>query len=320
MEAIGQAGPVRALSHRARRELAATFREGGHNGYAVNAFLTVYGSTLYDFVILMVGPGRLADRVLTDTLLSVTGLARWLQDEDLLTAWVFALARCECRRYPPVVWRGRQWEALRALAVNQPVERRGPVPVEVVQMAMLGIAPRDREILVLSSTYCKLLSSDLAAVFGIGSEDTAAAVATAHQRFEQALGMCAKEVGYRRDPRNRAPEIGELVGIVLSGVDRRLPVEQLFHVAQARELAAYRQEVISRIRLNGNDGFPLLWDQGRAMNNRGGFYRPDVRGDRHSSRQGIAEGDWYMANRSPSANRGYLVPHPPRKNDPSRIW
>jgi hypothetical protein len=57
MEAIGQAGPVRALSHRTRRELAATFREGGHNDYAVNAFLTVYGSTLYDFVILMVGPG-----------------------------------------------------------------------------------------------------------------------------------------------------------------------------------------------------------------------------------------------------------------------
>jgi hypothetical protein len=204
--------------------------------------------------------------------------------------------------------------------VNQPVERRGPVPVEVVQMAMLGIAPRDREILVLSSTYCKLLSSDLAAVFGIRGEDAAAAVATAHQRFEQALGMCAKEVGYRRDPRNRAPEIGELVGMVLSGVDRRLPVEQLFHVAQARDLAAYRHEVISRIRLNGGDGFPLLRNPGRAMNNRGGIYRPDVRGDRRSSRQAIAEGDWHMANQSPSANRGYLVPHPPRKNDPSRIW
>jgi DNA-directed RNA polymerase specialized sigma24 family protein len=257
VDEIGQAGPARALGYGARRELAATLRRRGDVGRAVDAFLAAYGSTVYDFIALMVGPGELADRVVTDTTLAVTYLAGWLRDDDLLTAWIFALARYECRSYPPVVWRERQWEGLRSLAINGPVGRRGSVPVDVVRMALLGLAPKDREILVLSSTYCKLLSSDLAAVFGISDADAAAAVAGAHRRFEQALAICAEEVGYRRDPRNRAPEIGELVDMVLGGTHRVLPVDQIFYMAQAPELAGYRREVLSRIRLNEHDGFPL---------------------------------------------------------------
>lgn len=281
MDEIGRAGPApaagrpaRGLSHGARRELAATMRRPEDVGRAVDAFLAAYGSTVYDFIVLMVGPGELADRVVTDTTLAVTHLAGWLRDDDLLTAWVFALARYECRSYPPVVWRERQWEGLRSLAVEGPVGRRGSVPVDVVRMALLGLAPKDREVLVLSSTYCKLLSGDLAAVFGISGEDAAAAVAGAHQRFEQALAICAQEVGYRRDPRNRAPEIGELVGMVLTGIRRTLPVDQIFYVAQARELAGYRQEVISRIRLNEHDGFPLPRIPGRARDHFGVPYHP----------------------------------------------
>ena len=264
MDEIGQVGPARALSHGARRELAATLRAGSNDGRAAGALLAAYGSPLYDFIMLMLGPGQLAGRVLTDTTVAVTGLARWLRDDDLLSAWVFALARHECRRYPPVVWRARQWEELRGLATDGPVGQRDSVPVDLVRMAVLGIAPKDREVLVLSSTYCKLLSSDLAAVFGISGEEAAAAVAGAHQRFEQALALCAEVVGYRRDPRNRTPEIGELVGMVLSGIDHRIPADQIVRAARAPELAAYRREVISRIRLNGQDGFPLPWSPGQA--------------------------------------------------------
>jgi len=257
MDEIGQPGPARGLSHGARRELAATLRRSGDVGRAVDSFLAAYGSTVYDFIVLMVGPGELADRVMTDTTLAVTYLAGWLRDDDLITAWVFALARYECRSYPPVVWRERQWEGLRSLAMDGPVGQRGSVPVDVVRMALLGLAPADREVLVLSSTYCKLLSSDLAAVFGISGADAAAVVGGARLRFEQALAICAEEVGYRRDPRNRAPEMGELVGMVLSGTRRVPPVDQVFWCAQARELAGYRREVVSRIRLNEHDGFPL---------------------------------------------------------------
>jgi len=257
MDEIGQAGPARGLSHGARRELAATLRRRGDVSRAVDSFLAVYGSTVYDFIVLMVGPGELADRVMTDTALAVTYLAGWLRDDDLLTAWVFALARYECRSYPPVVWRERQWEELRSLAIDGPVGQRGSVPVDVVQMALLGLAPKDREVLVLSSTYCKLLSSDLAVVLGISGADAAAVAGGAQRRFEQALAICADEVGYRRDPRNRAPEIGELVGMVLSGIRRVLPVDQIFYLAQTVELAGYRREVVSRIRLDEHDGFPL---------------------------------------------------------------
>jgi DNA-directed RNA polymerase specialized sigma24 family protein len=257
MDEIGQADAARGLSHGARRELAAALRRRGDVGRAVDQFLAAYAWTVYDFIVLMVGPGELADRVMTDTTLAVTYLAGWLRDDDLITAWVFALARYECRSYPPVVWRERQWQGLRSLAMDGPVGQRGSVPVDVVRMALLGLAPADREVLVLSSTYCKLLSSDLAAVFGISGADAAAVVGGARLRFEQALAICAEEVGYRRDPRNRAPEMGELVGIVLSGTRRVLPVHQVFWCAQARELAGYRREVVSRIRLNEHDGFPL---------------------------------------------------------------
>jgi DNA-directed RNA polymerase specialized sigma24 family protein len=273
MDEIGQAGPARALGQGARRELAATLR-CGDVGRAADAFLAAYGSTVYDFIVLMVGPGELADRVVTDTALAVTYLAGWIRDDDLLSAWIFALARYECRSCTPVVWRERQWEGLRSLATNGPVGRRGSVPVDVVRMALLGLAPKDREILVLSSTYCKLLSSDLAAVFGISGADAAAAVAGAHRRFEQALAICAEEVGYRRDPRNRAPEIGELVGMVLSGTRRVLPVDQIFCAAQAPELTGYRREVVSRIRLNEHDGFPLPRIPGPASDHFAVPYHP----------------------------------------------
>src|SRR5262249_23211585 len=171
-------------------------------------FLAAYGSTVYDFIVLMVGPGELADRVMTDTTLAVTYLAGWLRDDDLITAWVFALARYECRSYPPVVWRERQWEGLRSLAMDGPVGQRGRAPVDVVRGAWVGRAPGAGGVLVLSSPYGKLLSGARPGVLGISGGDAAAVVGGARLRFEQALAICAEEVGYRRDPRNRAPEMG----------------------------------------------------------------------------------------------------------------
>ena len=137
-------------------------------------------------------------------------------------------------------------------------EQPGPVPVDVVRMALLGIAPRDREFLLMSSTYCKLMSNDLAAVFGVSVDDAVTAVADAHRRFEQALAMSAAEVGYKRDPHTRAPEIGELIGLSLRGVDRPVPDDRVFYMALAPEAAAYRREVLSGIELGELDGFPML--------------------------------------------------------------
>jgi DNA-directed RNA polymerase specialized sigma24 family protein len=312
MDGIGRAGPARALSHGERRELAATLR-AGNSGYAVARFLAAYGPTVYDFIMLMLGPGDLADRVVADTTVAVTGVARWLRDDDLLTAWVFALARYQCRRYPPVVWRERQWEGrLRSLAMGGPVGQRASVPVDIVRMALLGIAPKDREVLVLSSTYCKLLSNDLAAVFGISGEDAAAAVAGAHRRFEQALALCAEEVGYRRDPHNRAPEIGELVGMVFRGIDRPLPADHIFHVTQSPELAAYRWEVTSGIQLNEYDGFPLPWNPGRARKHLGAPRHPTEGRPRRMPRPAMAEGR-YGAERAAGghpARRPSFAPKP----------
>ena len=87
-------------------------------------------------------------------------------------------------------------------------------------------------------------------------EDAIGSAATAQENFEQALALCARTVGYRRDPRNRPPEIGELIGMVLGGIRPPLPSRRIIHACQARELAAYRRDVKSRIDLGGPDGFP----------------------------------------------------------------
>jgi DNA-directed RNA polymerase specialized sigma24 family protein len=256
MSEVWAGGLARRGTQSAKRELAATLRVNWNDGSDAAALLAAYGEMLYDFIILMVGPGEVAERVLTDTVVAATGLAGWLRDDDMLLAWLFALARHSCHQRPPVVWRGQQWEGMRSLAVNGPVGRSSALPVGVVRMAMLGLAPLDREVMMLSSTRCKLLSTDLAAILRISHEDAVQAVTTAHRRFEQALALCAKEIGYQRDPHVRAPEIGEMVGMVLSGVHRLLPFDRIVRAVAAPEAAAYRHAVLSRIRLSELDGFP----------------------------------------------------------------
>jgi DNA-directed RNA polymerase specialized sigma24 family protein len=255
MSEVWTAGLARRGTQSAKRELAATLRLNWNDGSDAAALLSAYGEVLYDYIILMVGPGEVAERVLTDTVVAATGLADWLQDDDMLLAWLFALARHACRQHLPVVWRERQWDWMRSLAANGPVGQGSAVPVGVLRMAVFGLAPRDREVMVLSSTRCKLLSTDLAAILRISPEDAVQAVIDAHRRFEQALALCAKEIGYQRDPHFRAPEIGEMVGMVLSGLHRPLPFRRIVHISVAPEALAYRREVLSRIRLSNVDGF-----------------------------------------------------------------
>jgi DNA-directed RNA polymerase specialized sigma24 family protein len=256
MSGAGRVEFAYAAMHSANRELASTLRAGGHNGVAATALLVTHGEALYDFITLMLGPGDLAARALTDTAIAATSLAGRLREEEMLPAWLFALARHECRRHPPVVWRERHWQDLRRLARGGRVVQGAPLPAKVVRMAVLGLAPRDREVLVLASTRFKLLSRDLAAILEMSPEDAIGSAATAQENFEQALALCARTVGYRRDPRNRPPEIGELIGMVLGGIRPPLPSRRIIHACQARELAAYRRDVKSRIDLGGPDGFP----------------------------------------------------------------
>jgi DNA-directed RNA polymerase specialized sigma24 family protein len=259
MGEVAQVAFVRSGMQLANRRLAFTVRGGSRDRDIELALLAAHGEALFDYISLMVGPGEPAERVLADTVVAAVGLVGRLRDDDLFHAWLFALARQECRRYPPVVWRQQQWDGMRSLACDGPVGRRMAIPTEVVRMAVLGLAPSDREILVMSSTRCKLLSDDIAAIFLTSREEAVRAVAEAHQKFEQALAVCARTVGYQRDPRNRAPEIGELVGMVLSGIHRPLPTGRVMYVSRAPELAAHRQLVVSRIWLNRADGFPEPW-------------------------------------------------------------
>jgi RNA polymerase sigma-70 factor (ECF subfamily) len=251
-------GPGRTLSYGARREIAVILRNDRSGDRAVEVLLDAYGPALHDFIMLMVGPGDMADQVLADTVIAATCLVPRLPDDDQLTAWVFALARKLCRRHPPVVWRELEWRGLRDSSPGLRAARAACVPVAVIRMALLGIAPRDRELLLLSSTYCKLMSSDLAAVFGMSVDGAATAVAEAHQRFEQALAMSAALVGYQREPGSRAPEIGELVGAALRGVDRPMPDDRVFHMALAPQAAGYHRELLAGIELADYGGFPVL--------------------------------------------------------------
>lgn len=251
MSGAGRVKFAHAAMHNANRELASTLRTGEHSGVAATALLATHGEALYDFITLMLGPGDVAERALTETVIAATSLAGRLREEEMLPAWLFALARHECRRHPPVVWRERHWQDLRRLARAGRVVPGSPLPAEVVRMAVLGLAPRHREVLVLASTRFKLLSRDLAAILEMSPEDAIGSVETAQENFEQALALCARTVGYRRDPRNRPPEIGELIGMVLDGIRPPLPSSRIIHACQARELAAYRRDVNSRIDLAG---------------------------------------------------------------------
>lgn len=256
MSGAGRVELAYAAMQSANRKLALTLRADGNNCVAAVALLAIHGEALYDFITLMLGSGDLAERALTDTAIAATSLAGRLREEEMLPAWLFALARHECRRHPPVVWRERHWQDLRRLARGGRVVQGSALPAEVVRMALLGLAPRDREVLVLASTRFKLLSRDLAAILEASPEEVIGSVAMAQENFEQALALCARTVGYRRDPRNRPPEISELIGIVLGGIRPPLPSRRIIHVCQARELAAYRRDVTSRIDLAGPDGFP----------------------------------------------------------------
>jgi DNA-directed RNA polymerase specialized sigma24 family protein len=265
MNRLEPVGPARSLSYGARQQLAAILRARWDRNRVVGALLHAYGAAVHDFIMLMIGPGNLADQVLADTVIAVTHLVDWLPDDDLLTAWVFAIARQQYRRHPPVVWQERRWQELRDATAAWGGWRTDSVPVPVVRMALLGIAPQDRELLLMSSTYCKLMSSDLAAIFGMTVDEAAAAVANAHRRFEEALAMSAAEVGYQRDPRSRAPEIGELIGIAMRGVNRLVPEDRVYYMALAPEAADYRREVLSGIGLAERDGFPVPRRHGRAV-------------------------------------------------------
>lgn len=249
-------GPARALSHGERRRLAAALRSDTDIDRLLGALLDAYGHAVNDFVLLMLGPDEIADRVTADTMVAAIGLAGRLRDDDLLSAWIFALARHLCHQHPPVVWREREWRGLRDLARARG-HAEDMVPPRIVRMALLGISPRHREVLILSSTYCKLLSSDLAAIYGVSGEEAAAMVASAHQWFEKALAMSAKEARYKRDPRSRAPEIGELIGAALNGVQPGVPEDWAYYTALAPEMAAHRQEVCRGIELARADGFPV---------------------------------------------------------------
>src|SRR6266851_5483382 len=179
MSRVGRVGLARVGVQSANRELAFALRAGRGNDVAAVALLAAYGEALYDFITLMLGPGGPAERVLTDTTIAATSLIGRLRGEEMLPAWFFALARHECRRNPPVVWRERQWKALCSLAMDGRVVQGAALPVEVVRMALLGLAPRDREVLVLASTRCKLLSCDLAAILRISLEDAVRSAAEA---------------------------------------------------------------------------------------------------------------------------------------------
>src|ERR1700691_5740295 len=130
MSEVSESGLARRGTQSSRRQLAAMLRASGEDSDVTAALLTEYGDALFDFITLMVGPGSVAEQVLADTVIAATGLARRLRDEDMLTAWLFALARRECRRHPPVVWRAAEWEGLRSLVVGS----RGSVPVDLVRM------------------------------------------------------------------------------------------------------------------------------------------------------------------------------------------
>ena len=170
------------------RDIVAALREGDRAGAA--GVFGRHAKGLYTYCRSQLTAPADAAGAVRDTLLVASAEASRLSQPDRLRAWLFALARNECRRRlrdaaPP----GGLYEAAQAMddtgtfSVTPEAEFRARA-----RAALAGLDPTDREISELNLRH-GFYGADLADIIGAPRGKAHALAARARSRFERSLGV-----------------------------------------------------------------------------------------------------------------------------------
>jgi len=200
---------------------------------ALAALYDTYAEGVYRYCRAMLGSPDGAQVALRDTFVAAEALVGSLGDSAKFRPWLYALARGEC---------------LRRLMPGEPTPvDTGPLPVmtppngdpgdadlrNVAWSAVMGLDPRDREVLELATRH-ELSGAEVAAVLGTGERYAEGLRETAVARLRDAV---TAEILARQEPRG----CHRLAGI-LAGFGGDLPREMRDRVTRHRA----RCEICSR--------------------------------------------------------------------------
>jgi RNA polymerase sigma factor (sigma-70 family) len=174
-----------------------------------------YAPALHAYCRSLLGEPADADDAVQDTFLIAAGQREGLRASSRLRPWLYAVARNECRR------------RLRSRASSAPLDEVSDDTIDLgvdaaslelralVDAALAGLNPRDREIIELNLHH-ELARSDLAAALGVTTKQARALASRARSQFGTSLGVLL----VARTGRESCPELAA----ILTGWDGRLNV------------------------------------------------------------------------------------------------
>jgi len=258
-----------------------------------------YAPALHAYCRALLGEPADADDAVQDTFIIAAAKLGDLRDPGRLRPWLYAVARNECRR------------RLRSRALSAPLDEVGEVTDETVDLgadaeraelralveaALAGLNPRDREIIELNLRH-DLAGRDLADALGVSLNQAHALASRARSQFETSLGALL----VARTGREACPELaaglagwdGQLDVLLRKRVNRHIGRCEICRARKRRELSpamllgvlpvavlsvslrdqllrligdlspvpsAYRAGVVSRAGPFGRSGFPKPLD------------------------------------------------------------
>jgi len=175
-------------------DLVAALRAGDVTAF--DAAYDRYRASLYSFLVRMTGQRTLSEDLLQDTFVRLARHAKRLRPDTNLRAWLFAVARNQCRSH-------YRWAALDARrtgelhrasqpgpdgAVRTPFEELAGNQMELaVERALAELAPPLREALLLVAVE-RLTPSEAAAVAGVSADALRQRLRRARKCVASALG------------------------------------------------------------------------------------------------------------------------------------
>jgi RNA polymerase sigma factor (sigma-70 family) len=199
-----------------------------------------YAPALHAYCRSLLGEPADADDAVLDTFLIAAGQRDGLRASSRLRPWLYAVARNECRR------------RLRSRASSAPLDEVSDDTIDLgvdaaslelralVDAALAGLSPRDREIIELNLHH-ELARSDLAAALGVTTKQARALASRARSQFGTSLGVLL----VARTGRESCPELAA----ILTGWDGRLNVllrkRINRHIEHCARCGAHRRDELS---------------------------------------------------------------------------
>ncbi|WP_203998657.1 sigma-70 family RNA polymerase sigma factor [Virgisporangium aurantiacum] len=150
-----------------------------------------YAARLYAYSRTLLHDGEAAADVVQDTFVIAARQAGQLRDADRLAAWLYAIARNECRRHARASARHVPLEAA-GDPVAEPLDPAAALQAhqvrELVHAAAAGLGDGDREVIELALRH-GLAAGDMADVLGMPTNHVHARLSRARTALERAIGV-----------------------------------------------------------------------------------------------------------------------------------